>query len=288
MNKMGHLAFGTLLGSVFAICTTPMVHDAQAILSAEIFMGGVMIGSLTPDIDHKTSTASKLIAPFSASSKRALKRFGIALALVGILLWMYRLLHQLVSVLPELPEQVLKAWPLLIGAGVLLLLLARLRDLVLLGVGAWLLYAYMTYHLHWFVAFAGAALMIVPVVKHRGIIHTPEFAFVISIGTYSLVHGLAWYWVALATGLIVGWWAHLAGDLFGSDGIHSLFAPKVNVALHLFANGGQAERWITRLSLAGAIYLWLAIFDPTGTLPRLPHLEGGQIQEAIRLASGWL
>lgn len=267
MNKSGHIALAMGLGSIYLLRFTMPVTPWD-LFPAAVMMGGVAVGALAPDIDHKTSTASKLITPFPAKLRRMLRQWGWLLQLVGAICM---LLKWGGSRLPEaftdpswaqfLVSKLLPAGPLIWGAGLLMVLLARLRDVILLGAGAWLIGAYALYHLHWFVAFAGAALMIVPIVKHRGIIHTPEFALAFTLGGISLVAGGMWYITAAMTGFLLGWWLHLAGDLFGEEGIHSLIIPKLRVALHLFRNGGTAERWISRISWVVAIGCWLMVLQ---------------------------
>ncbi|WP_163860417.1 metal-dependent hydrolase [Paenibacillus elgii] len=267
MNKTGHVALAMGLGSVF-LSRYLMPSTLSDLMPAAITMVGIAAGSLAPDIDHKTSTASKLITPFSAGMRKGLRRWGMLLQLLGILCIIFEWITPWIP--PSISGTTWYAWALesifpagllVWGAGLLLVLLARLRDLILLGVGAWLIGAYALYHLHWFLAFVGVALMILPVVKHRGIIHTPEFAFVFSIGALSLTAGGLWYVSAAITGFVIGWWLHLAGDIFGEEGIHSLLVPKLRVALRLFRNGGAAERWITRISWGIAIVCWLFILD---------------------------
>ncbi|MNW54371.1 hypothetical protein D3C74_319690 [compost metagenome] len=161
-------------------------------------------------------------------------------AAMGLLLYMLQFVSSGLS-------EFMNTWMLWLGAAILFFLLARLRNLVLIGTGAILLVAYSFYAWHWITAFMGLAFLILPVVKHRGIIHTPEFAFILSmglIGFSSLQPELVQMFII---GFVIGWWAHLLGDIFGSDGIHSLLIPKLRIALHLFQNGGIVERWISRV-----------------------------------------
>lgn len=158
--------------------------------------------------------------------------------------------------IPENLAGLTKSGPLWIGAAVLFWLLARLRSLVLIGAGALLLAGYALYDLHWIAAFAGFAFLILPLVKHRGVIHTPEFAAVLSVGMLSFSSLQAEIIQAAAIGFIIGWWAHLLGDIFGSEGIRFLVLPKLGVALHLFQNGGVAERRIASVCWSCSTLIW--------------------------------
>jgi hypothetical protein len=265
MNKSGHIAFGSLLGSTYMILTTH-TEGLSGILQAAITIGAVTVGSLAPDIDHKTSTASNFISPFPVSLRRRFRFFGAMFLIIGLFLFAYRL-PSLTMVLGfiHLPLGLTQNSLLIAGAGILMMLLARLRSLILLGVGAWMLYAYWLHHLHWFVAFAAIALAIMPLVRHRGVIHTPEFAIVLTIGVHSLLAHDSAYIAALGLGFVIGWWAHLAGDLFGSEGIHSLFVPKFRIALQLFRNGGTAERCIGLISWVASLLIWALMLQNPDT-----------------------
>lgn len=135
------------------------------------------IGGVFPDFDHKTSTVSNRIQ-FPLRYRRLFKTLSGFVGIVGIGLMAYQ---QFGNVPGHLGEWV-KSGPLWLGAAILFWLLARLRSLVLIGIGALLLAGYAIYDLHWIAAFAGFAFLILPLVKHRGVIHTPEFAAVLSIG----------------------------------------------------------------------------------------------------------
>ncbi len=119
-----------------------------------------------------------------------------------------------------------------------------------------MLMGYLVYDWHWMALFTGSALLIMPFVKHRWIIHSPEFAIVLSLGLF--VFGSQYPGLVLASclGFMAGWWSHLFGDIFGSDGIRSLFVPKFKIALRLFDNGGAAERIISKLCQLFSIVIW--------------------------------
>ncbi|MEI7024708.1 metal-dependent hydrolase [Paenibacillus sp. y28] len=270
MNNAGHLSLGMLLGTLW-LGQTGGFSGEHGILGAAITLVGVAIGSRAPDIDHKTSTASKLITPFPAHLRRKFNLFGSFLTLVGLSLCLFRF-----GMLPApgwLPDKLLLSAPLVTGSGLLLLALSRLRDLILLGVGALVLAGYMIFHWHWFAAFAGVAVMAIPFVRHRGIIHTPEFAMALTIGGLSLVAYSPWWLAAFMAGLVIGWWTHLAGDLPGKEGIHSLFVPRLKLALNLFANGGKAERWVTRVSWSLCVCMWVWMLAWPGSMPVMETLE---------------
>jgi hypothetical protein len=159
----------------------------------------------------------------------------------------------------------LKSYPIWLGGGILTLLLVKLRNLVLTGAGALLLYGYAIYDWHRLAVFIGISLLILPLLSHRGLIHTPEFAVVLSFGLLSVVHHQSEWIACLAIGFIVGWWTHLVTDCFGSEGIHSQLFPKLKVALQLFHNGGSSERLISKICWVGSVLMWLmiAIHIPT-------------------------
>ncbi|MEI7024738.1 metal-dependent hydrolase [Paenibacillus sp. y28] len=274
MNNAGHLAFGILLGTVWLTQTGGITGEHGA-AGALITLAGVAVGSRAPDIDSKTSTASKLITPFPAAIRRKFNLYGSLLLVAGILLGLVRF-----GLLPPpvwMPEELVRSAPLITGGGLLLIALSRLRDLILLGVGALVLVGYMQFHLHWFIAFVGVAIMAVPFVRHRGIIHTPEFAAALTVGGMSLVAFSPWWMIALMTGLLIGWWTHLAGDLPGSEGIHSLFVPKLKIALHLYANGGWGERFVTQASWSISICLWIWMVVWPESLPALNLFPSGKL-----------
>jgi hypothetical protein len=258
MNKAGHLAFGVALGSAYLYHFNPP-KSLLDLGELGIILGVTAISSLAPDIDHKTSTASKVITPFSAQTRHKLRMGAVFFALIGVILMLAR--FHVVSL--PVPDKVVQGAPLWIAASILCLALAKMRDIILFGVGAAILYAFYLYHLGWFFAFLGLAIFIIPLVSHRGIIHTPEFALCLSVGALSLFAHSAWYLYGAGLGFVLGWWAHLLGDLFGSEGIHSLFLPRLKVALHLFSNGGWAEKMITRFSWVASFALWALMCFPT-------------------------
>ncbi|MFM9329041.1 metal-dependent hydrolase [Paenibacillus mesotrionivorans] len=278
MNKNGHIALGLFLGSAYLLWRLP--QPEQHIVEAGVTLAAVGVGSLLPDIDHKTSTVSGWVAPFSPKTRKQFRHWGLLLLVLGAVICILYSTGVLRTIpdrfhLPLTPKQVQQTGLLLVGAGVLLSLLARLRELILLGVGAWLLYAYMVYELHWFIAVIGISAMIIPLVKHRGVIHTPEFALVLTIGAGSLVQGQPWYTVAITSGLIVGWWIHLVGDLPGSEGIQSLIIPRMKVALHLFSNGGRVERWVVNGCLVLTVLIWVVaiVYQPVNLLPGVDGIK---------------
>ncbi|GAA0134716.1 hypothetical protein YSY43_15560 [Paenibacillus sp. YSY-4.3] len=151
----------------------------------------------------------------------------------------------------------IQAGAICIGAGIIAGSLARLRTIILIASGALMLIGYAVYEWHWMALFTGIALLIMPFVKHRWIIHSPEFAIVLSVGLFVFGSQYPGMVMASCLGFIVGWWSHLFGDIFGSDGIRSLFVPKFKIALRLFDNGGAAERMISSLCQLLSIVVWV-------------------------------
>lgn len=251
MNKKGHVALGVAIGS--GVLLTPFFKEllpGNQLAASLVFLASAAAASLAPDLDHKTSTVSNWFQ-LSTAHRRLSRTVGSILLLIGVLL----LLGPKLGIPLVTPAgQSAFVW---IGAGILGLVLSNLRSLVFLIAGVLLLAGYSQFHWHWFTAFAGVSLMILPAVKHRGIIHTPEFAFALSAGVYTFVLPQAWYVQAIGLGFITGWWAHLAGDLFGKEGLHSLFVPKVKIALRLFDNGGAAERRISTLCWFCSLLIWV-------------------------------
>ncbi|WP_110930273.1 metal-dependent hydrolase [Paenibacillus bouchesdurhonensis] len=245
MNKQGHSALAFLAGSVTsvaALTASPMSTSLEVIGFAGVVCAASIVGGLAPDLDHKTSTASQKIQ--LSPRKRKLMR-----ALSGIFLFI-----GFVLILLGYSIQAGAIW---IGAGIIAGSLARLRTIILLASGALMLIGYAVYDWHWMALFTGAALLIMPFVKHRWIIHSPEFAIVLSLGLFVLGSQYPGLVMASCLGFIVGWWSHLFGDIFGNDGIRSLFVPKFKIALRLFDNGGAAERMISKLCQLFSILIWV-------------------------------
>jgi membrane-bound metal-dependent hydrolase YbcI (DUF457 family) len=104
---------------------------------------------------------------------------------------------------------------------------------------------------------------------HRGITHTPVFAPVVAAAAWFLVPG--GYALPVAVGLLVGQWAHQAGDACTNSGVPLLWPLKINgrrwghrgipKALR-FETGGTVEGFVT-VALYGlcvalpAFYAWL-------------------------------
>ncbi|WP_348622619.1 metal-dependent hydrolase [Paenibacillus polymyxa] len=263
MNKKGHVALAVAAGSAVLWAAPALTGSAvQGVVSSVLVVALAAIGGLAPDLDHKTSTASQMIQ-LSAKRRHMLQKLSLGLLLIGALLYIGRFMwgppSDMVSIL-------FKSAPLWLGAGALSWAFARLRSIVLIGAGALLLAAYNLYDWHWIAAFGGASLMILPLVKHRGIIHTPEFAAALTIGLLSLSGQHGGTVQALALGFVTGWWAHLAGDCFGREGIHSLFLPRVGIAMKLFSNGGATERWIARICWAGSVVIWINLLTPSASI----------------------
>lgn len=250
MNKKGHIALAVTGGSA-ALFLIPQANEQ--LLPSFLTVAAAAIGGLAPDLDHKTSTASQKIQ-FSVQKRRLFKRLGLLFLIIGVLAlvssWMIHPPNRFISL-------VLKSAPLWLGGGILFMLLSHLRSLILVGVGALLLFAGNIYDWHWITSFAGAALMLLPLVKHRGVIHTPEFALALTVGLLSFSDQYGGVVQALGTGFIAGWWMHLIGDCFGREGIHSLILPRVGIALKLFSNGGVAERWIARICWGCSAVCWV-------------------------------
>ncbi|MFC4776926.1 metal-dependent hydrolase [Paenibacillus sp. GCM10023252] len=243
MNKNGHLAFGAAAGAASLYFMPEAVLQADQ-LAPLVVVGMAALAGLAPDFDHKTSTISNLIQ-LSTRRRRLSRTIGAILLLIGVLL----------LALPYVPwvpyngelQGSAKLW---LGAGLFGIALSRIRSLILVAAGVALIVAYRMYDWHWIAAFTGVTLLLTPALKHRGLIHTPEFSFALSMGILSFTELQPWYIEAGGQGLVVGWWAHLAGDLFGRDGIHSLFIPKLKLALRLFRNGSAGERTLSTLSWA--------------------------------------
>lgn len=238
MNRQGHIGMAILAGSAVLY-----VSPEMSMLPAAGLIAAAGIGGLLPDLDHKTSTVSNKLQ-FSAKTRKKLKGLSVLSLGMGI---MWFILQQ------PMP------W-LWAAAGLILALASRLRMLLLSGLGLLLLAGYELYSLHWLTLLAGFALLIMPFVKHRGIIHSPEFAGALSLGVVSFTATQPVLFQALGLGLLAGWWSHLAGDAVTVEGIRSVLIPRMKVALNLLRNGGAVERWIARSCWLCSIALWLIIF----------------------------
>lgn len=219
-----------------------MSTSLEVIGFAGVVCTASILGGFAPDLDHKTSTASQKIQ--LSSGKRKLMR-----ALSGIFLCIGFALILL--------GYSMQAGSICIGAGIVAGCLARLRTIILIASGVLMLVGYAVYEWHWMALFTGIALLMMPFVKHRWIIHSPEFAIILSLGLYIFGSQYPGLVVTSCLGFIAGWWSHLFGDIFGSDGIRSLFAPRFKIALRLFDNGGFAERIISKLCQLCSIGIWV-------------------------------
>lgn len=235
MNKVGHVSLGFACGAagLFLLPSTLSIAEVAA------YMGAATIASLLPDLDHKTSTASNLVQ-LPVKYRKLANRLG----------WL------LLVCAPLGLGWGLRVSTILIAGGLLALAIARLRNLVFVALGLAGIMAYRQFSLHWVIALVGIGFILLPTVRHRGMIHAPEFALALSGGlalsaaTQPLVVQAAVY------GIIAGWWAHLAGDIFGREGISSLIWPKLRLALQLFRNGGMAERLIaSACSILGIVLI---------------------------------
>ncbi|MNB86518.1 inner membrane protein [compost metagenome] len=216
---------------------------ALPIVPAASLIAAAGIGGLLPDLDHKTSTVSNKIQ-FAARTRKKLKGLSVLSLGMGILWFVLQ------QPMPWL-------WA---ASGLIFALASRLRMLLLSGLGLLLLAGYEWYSLHWITLLAGVALLVMPFVKHRGIIHSPEFACVLSLGIVSFTATQPVLFQALGLGVMTGWWSHLVGDAVTVEGIRSVLLPRLKVALNLLRNGGVAERWIARSCWLCSIVLWLIIF----------------------------
>lgn len=255
MNKKGHIALAVVAGTA-ALFTRNIVFEGLAdVWTSMLIVGTAAIAGLAPDFDHKTGTASQKIQ-FSAKHRKVFRMIASFFLLTGFLL-----LGIKVGINPDDVRLtgIISSGPLLIGAGVLFLLLAHLRSLILSGVGVLFLLAYSIYDCHWMAAFAGFSFLILPLVKHRGVIHSLEFAVALTLGLLSFSSSQPEWIQALAMGFVTGWWAHLLGDCFGTEGIPSMLIKRFKIALHLFNNGGKAENWIARLCWTCSVILWMVL-----------------------------
>lgn len=248
MNKKGHIAIAATCGSA-ALSFLPI----HGLIPSASMIALAVLGGLAPDLDHKTSTASNHIQ-LSLRNRVILKRLSILLIAIGVVLLVSQYLWG--NPTPQL-EVIFKSSPLWMGAGVFCWALTKLRVFALIGAGVLLLIAFKQYNLHWMVFFCGIVLVILPTLKHRGLIHTPEFATALTVGLLSLAseHGGSFQLISL--GFLIGWWSHLAADCFGKEGIHFFIFPKCRFRLNLFANGGIVENLIAVTCWIGTVLIWI-------------------------------
>ncbi|ASA20268.1 metal-dependent hydrolase [Paenibacillus donghaensis] len=238
MNRQGHVGLAILAGSALLYFTPTMpLIPAAALVSA------AGLGGLLPDLDHKTSTVSNKIQ-FPARTRRQLKGLSILCFGMGVLWFVMQ------QAMPWL-------W---LVAGLVLTMASRLRMLILSGLGLLFIGGYEVYELHWLTLVVGVALLVMPFVKHRGIIHSPEFAGILSFGVLSVTATQPVLIQALGLGMLAGWWSHLVGDSVTVEGIRSVLLPRLKVALNILRNGGAAERWIARGCWIGSFALWVMTF----------------------------
>lgn len=224
MNKVGHVSVGWA-GAAVGLFLLP---STLSLVEVAAYMGAATVASLLPDLDHKTSTASNMVQLPTKYRKLAnrLGWFLLACSPFG-LLW---------SITSSI---------LLFAGGVLAFCIARLRNLIFIALGLGGILAYWQFNLHWVMALVGIGFILLPTVRHRGMIHSPEFALLLSSGLVLSTANQPLIAQAAVYGIIAGWWSHLAGDIFGREGISSLIWPKLRLALRLFRNGGSTERMIS-------------------------------------------
>ncbi|ALS09901.1 hypothetical protein ABE82_26135 (plasmid) [Paenibacillus peoriae] len=250
MNKKGHIAIAVASGSA-ALSVLPIHGLLQSVLMVTF----AMVGGLAPDIDHKTSTASNHIQ-LPHHKRIRLKRLSFLFMVIGVAMLACQNLWA--NPTPFLIG-IFKSFPLWIGAGVISWTLTKLRTFILIGTGALLLLSYYQYELHWMILFCGIVLVILPALKHRGLIHSPEFAAALTVGLLSLKQGGAIQVIGI--GFLIGWWSHLAADCFGKEGIHSLIIPKYSLHLNLFSNGGLAEKFISIICWVATTLIWTNLLN---------------------------
>lgn len=236
MNRSGHIATALLIGSAVSY-----LLPERSPIDGVFLLAGAAIGGLLPDLDHKTSTLSNT-AQFSAATRRRLKGATALFVLLGGLMYLCNLGSPW--------------WA--ISAALACAVAANTRMLILSGAGVLLLAWYALHPLHWIILLVGGALLILPFVRHRGIIHSPEFAMAMSAGGLTLT--LPQQTHMLVLGLLAGWWAHLAGDALTTEGIRSLLFPRLKVALKVVRNGGTMEKSIAAMSWLLSIGLWIQMY----------------------------
>lgn len=151
LNKKGHVALAVAAGSV-GLYFMPDLAVQNSILPAAAMVFASSVGGLAPDLDHKTSTASKHIQ-LPAKYRHLLRTMSVILGVVGLVLILLSYVGNASSTVGGWT----RSGSLWLGAAVLCWLLARLRSLVLIGVGTLLLSGYAIYDLHWITAFTGFA-----------------------------------------------------------------------------------------------------------------------------------
>ena len=246
INVKGHISFGILAASVFCWYTQATIIETGIIVAASI------PGSIILDIDHRQATANKPITPFSLRQQKALKRAAILCALVGVFLLLLN--NFSTQTMQWIPEWILNSsviWLLVAG---LLWLLSRFRDMVLFIAGAGITYCYVQYGLHWFIAVLGVCMFILPILKHRGLLHTPEFVgcLVLALLTYAETLGVEILLLS-ALGISIGMVSHLIADSLGPEGIKSLLFPKLRLALQIVPAGSRTESIVSYASWAGSL-----------------------------------
>jgi hypothetical protein len=239
MNKVGHVSFGVAMGTVGLYVMPAPLHAWEVVA----VIGGAALASLLPDLDHKTSTASNWIQLPHAYRKMA-KGASLPLLVGALLAWW-------------MGEPVAMV---LAGAGALAFGLSRLRSVILLVLGMTLLFVFAQLHTHWLLAVIGGALVVMPALKHRGMIHSPEFALLLSAGLHLFTREQEPLLQAAALGVVIGWWAHLIGDAFGKEGISLLIWPKAKLALRMVENGGRVEWLVAKTCSAVSVVLIVHYF----------------------------
>lgn len=236
MNRQGHVALGVAVASVILL-----LRPDDSFLVSGAYVAGAGVASLLPDLDHKTGTLSNLIQ-FSADKRKSLKIIGALLLLFGGFCW--------------LQQEMTWSLTAFIGGG-LALILSRLRNVVLIGLGLLFMYLFQTEG-NWLYAIFGVMFFILPFVKHRGIIHSPELAVLLTV--LVIIEPVSSSWLAaILSGGLIGWWSHLIGDMLGREGISSFILPRLNVALRLLVNGSLVERWLARSCWICSIAIWCVI-----------------------------
>ncbi|WP_168121903.1 metal-dependent hydrolase [Paenibacillus sp. HB172176] len=227
MNKAGHVSFGVALAAA-GLYMLPEVLVAGEIAA---MIGSAAIASLLPDLDHKTSTASNWIQLPHAYRQLA-KGASLTLLAGALLAWW----------MGQFPIALSLA-----GVGALAFGLSKLRNVVLLVLGMILLLLFAQLHTHWLLALAGVALVIMPFLRHRGLIHAPEFALFLSVGMYYFAREQGAMIQAAACGFTFGWWSHLLGDALGKEGISLWLWSRARLALRIVENGSRSEWMVAKL-----------------------------------------